>query len=156
MPRRSAGLLLYRRLDEQLEVLLVHPGGPYWATRDEGAWSIPKGEVDHDEEPLEAARREFAEELGSPPPVGGELDLGSVRQRGGKHVAAWAVEGDLDVTTVRSGTFEMEWPPRSGRTITVPEVDRAEWFDLVAARTRCNGAQVELLDRLAGLLTPNP
>lgn len=152
MATRSAGLLLHRRRGGGLEVLLVHPGGPFWASKDLGAWSIPKGEFDLGEVPLDAARREFAEELGTPPPTGDERELGSIRQRGGKEVVAWAVEGDLDVAAVRSGTFEMEWPPRSGRTATFPEVDRAEWFDLPTARTKANPAQVELIDRLEAIL----
>ena len=151
--RTSAGLLLYRRRDGLLEVLLVHPGGPVWARRDDGAWSIPKGEYGADEEPLAAARREFAEELGSPAPEAGEVaDLGEVRQKSGKRVRAWALTGDLDVTRVASNTFEMEWPPRSGRMQTFPEVDRAQWFALPDAREKVNGAQAELLDRLARAL----
>lgn len=150
--RTSAGLVLFRRDGEELEVLLVHPGGPVWARRDAGAWSIPKGEYVTGEEPLAAARREFAEELGSPPPVVGDaelVDLGEIRQKSGKRVRAWALPGDLDVTTVQSNTFEMEWPPRSGRRQAFPEVDRAQWFDLDTARAKINVAQVELLDRLA-------
>ncbi len=152
MTARSAGLLLHRHREGRPEVLLVHPGGPFWASKDEGAWSIPKGEFGEGEPPLDAARREFTEELGSSPPIGGEQDLGSIRQRGGKEVVAWALEGDLDVTTVRSGTFEMEWPPRSGRTESFPEVDRAAWFDLTTARTKVNPAQAELIDRLEVVL----
>jgi predicted NUDIX family NTP pyrophosphohydrolase len=154
-PRRSAGLLLYRRspaAPDEVEVLLVHPGGPVWARRDLGAWSIPKGEYSDEEEPLAAARREFQEELGVAPPHGDAADLGEVRQKSGKLVRAWAIAGDLDPATVVSNTFEMEWPPRSGRRIEVPEVDRADWFGLDAAREKINGAQVALLDRLAELL----
>lgn len=150
-PRRSAGLLLYRGSAESLEVLLVHPGGPVWARRDAGAWSIPKGEYDADEEPLTAARREFEEELGSAPPDGEALPLGEVTQRSGKIVIAWALRGDLDASAITSNTFEMEWPPRSGRRRAFPEVDRAEWFSLDDARAKINPAQAELLDRLAGL-----
>lgn len=146
--RRSAGILLYRRRPQALEVLLVHPGGPFWARRDRGAWSVPKGEYLADEEPLAAARREFAEELGVAPPEGPVVDLGEVRQRGGKHVRAWGLEGEVDVSAVHSNTFELEWPARSGSFIQVPEVDRAEWFGLEEARRRINVAQVELLDRL--------
>jgi predicted NUDIX family NTP pyrophosphohydrolase len=146
---RSAGILLHRRRGERLEVLLVHPGGPFWARRDEGAWSIPKGEYSGEEDPLLAARREFEEELGSPPPNGPAEDLGEIRQRGGKLVRAWAVPGDLDADAIVSNTFELEWPPRSGKVIEVPEVDRAAWFALEEARTRINPAQRELLDRLA-------
>jgi predicted NUDIX family NTP pyrophosphohydrolase len=146
--RRSAGILLHRHPDEALEVLLVHPGGPAWARRDLGAWSIPKGEFEPQEDPLAAARREFQEELGSPPPEGGVLDLGEIRQRSGKWVRAFALAGDFDVTTVSSNTFPFEWPPRSGRMIEIPEVDRAEWFTLSLAREKVNPAQVALLERL--------
>jgi predicted NUDIX family NTP pyrophosphohydrolase len=146
---RSAGILLYRRgSDGALEVLLVHPGGPLWAKRDRGAWSIPKGEYEQGEDPLDAARREFEEELGAPPPAGDVEDLGEIRQKGGKLVRAWAIEGDLDETQARSNTFQLEWPPRSGKLIDVAEVDRAEWFDLDAARERINPAQAPLLDRI--------
>jgi predicted NUDIX family NTP pyrophosphohydrolase len=145
---RSAGILLYRRREGELEVLLVHPGGPFWARRDAGVWSIPKGEYAPQEEPLAAARREFEEELGVAPPEGPPLDLGEIRQRGGKLVRAWALEGDLDASAVASNTFELEWPPRSGRMIEVPEVDRAEWLTLERAREKINPAQAELLDRL--------
>jgi predicted NUDIX family NTP pyrophosphohydrolase len=146
---QSAGILLHRRRDTELEVLLVHPGGPFWARRDAGAWSIPKGEYEAGEDPLAAARREFAEELGSSPPDGPLQDLGEVRQKSGKRVRAWSLAGDLDVTAVHSNTFELEWPPRSGQIIEVPEVDRAEWFALKEARRRINPAQAELLDRLS-------
>lgn len=148
MTRSSAGLVLYRTGPNGLEVLLVHPGGPAWSKRDAGAWSVPKGEYDPSEEPLAAARREFQEELGSPPPAGPTIDLGEVRQKSGKRVRAWAVPGDLDIADVHSNTFTMEWPPRSGQLRTFPEVDRAEWFALPAARERVNPAQVALLDRL--------
>jgi predicted NUDIX family NTP pyrophosphohydrolase len=127
---------------------LVHPGGPFWARKDEGAWSIPKGEYDADENPLAAARREFAEELGSPAPQTLALDLGEIRQKSGKRVTAFALEGDLDPATATSNTCEIEWPPRSGRSITIPEVDRADWFGIEAARTKLNPAQTALLDRL--------
>ena len=146
---RSAGLLLFRRVNDELEVLLVHPGGPFWAKRDLGAWSIPKGEHAEDEDALAAARREFAEELGSPPPDGETIELGEVRQKAGKVVCAWAIAGDLDPRQITSNTFEMEWPPRSGRTRAFPEVDRAQWFGLAEARERINPAQAALLDRLA-------
>src|SRR6184192_2442889 len=126
---QSAGLLLYRMRDGVAEVLLVHPGGPFWKKRDEGAWSIPKGEIEPDETPLEVARREFREELGSDAPDGELMPLGSVRQAGGKVVQAWAASGDLDPAAIRSMTFEMEWPPRSGRTQAFPEVDKDAWFD---------------------------
>jgi predicted NUDIX family NTP pyrophosphohydrolase len=149
MPTRSAGILLYRRRGDRLEVLLVHPGGPFWALRDTGAWSIPKGEFEPGEDALSAARREFAEELGVTLPDGPLEDLGEVRQKSGKLVHAWALEGDLDAGAVSSNTFELEWPPRSGRKIDVPEVDRAEWFALEDAQEKINPAQAQLLDRLA-------
>jgi predicted NUDIX family NTP pyrophosphohydrolase len=149
----SAGILLYRRDAGALNVLLVHPGGPFWARRDEGVWSIPKGEYDGaSEDPLAAARREFAEELGSPPPDGEPLDLGEITQRAGKRVRAWALEGDLDASAIVSNTCEVQWPPRSGRMIEIPEVDRAEWLSLADARVKINPAQVALLDRLQAAL----
>jgi predicted NUDIX family NTP pyrophosphohydrolase len=155
MPARSAGILLHRLSGDRLEVLLVHPGGPFWARRDAGAWSIPKGELATGEEPLAAARREFAEELGSAPPDGPVRDLGEVRQKGGKLVSAWAIEGDLDPDAITSNTFELEWPPRSGNTIEIPEVDRAQWFGLEQGREKINPAQAALLDRLEqALKTP--
>jgi predicted NUDIX family NTP pyrophosphohydrolase len=145
----SAGILLHRSRQERIEVLLVHPGGPFWARRDEGAWSIPKGEFDPaDEDALSAARREFAEELGTAPPSGPALDLGQVRQRSGKHVHAFAVAGDLDPDGITSNTCEVVWPPRSGRTITVPEVDRAAWVTLEEAHAKLLEAQRPLLERL--------
>jgi predicted NUDIX family NTP pyrophosphohydrolase len=147
MAKKSAGLLLFRRTPAGVEVLLVHPGGPLWAKKDEGAWSIPKGEIDADEEPLAAARREFEEELGSP--VSGEfIALAPIRQASGKVVHAWAVEADFDPATFTSGMFSMEWPPRSGRQQEFPEVDRAEWFFIDDARRKINKAQIELLDQL--------
>lgn len=152
MPITSAGLLTYRIKNSRIEVLLVHPGGPYWARKDSGAWSIPKGEVVDDEDELAAARREFLEELGVEPPVAEVRDLGEVRQANGKRVSAWAVEGDVDVTAIVSNSFEIEWPPRSGRRAEFPEVDRAEWFGLDEAAVRINAGQVPLLDRLSGLL----
>jgi predicted NUDIX family NTP pyrophosphohydrolase len=147
--KRSAGVLLYRLGESsEPELLLVHPGGPMWARRDEGAWSIPKGEYDpENEDPEATARREFEEELGSAPPA--ELEpLGEIRQKSGKIVTAFAAEGDLDADSITSNTFELEWPPRSGRTQTVPEVDRAEWFPPDAAKQKLNPAQAELVDRL--------
>jgi len=149
---QSAGLLLYRGHGDGLEVLLVHPGGPLWAKRDAGAWSIPKGEYPDGEDPLDAARREFEEEVGSPPPAGAAADLGEIRQKSGKRVRGWALAGDLDASAITSNTFELEWPPRSGRRIEIPEVDRAEWFGLDAAREKINPGQVPLLDRLEELL----
>jgi predicted NUDIX family NTP pyrophosphohydrolase len=150
--RKSAGLLLFRRLGEDLEVLLVHPGGPFWAKRDAGAWSIPKGECEEGEDPRSAASREFSEELGSPAPEGEALELGEVRQKAGKTVVAWAIAGDLDADQITSNTFELEWPPRSGRSQEFPEVDRAGWFGLAEARRRINPAQAALLDRLGQAL----
>ncbi|WP_456636655.1 NUDIX domain-containing protein [Bradyrhizobium sp. USDA 10063] len=150
----SAGILMYRRSGPRLEVLLVHPGGPYWRRKDEGAWSIPKGEMDGEEDATAVARREFAEETGV------VLDrplepLGEIRQRAGKRVIAFAVEGDLDVHAIRSNTFEIEWPPRSGKMQAFPEIDRAEWFDLAAARVKILEGQRPLLDRLAELVGPS-
>ncbi|MDQ6835700.1 MAG: NUDIX domain-containing protein [Actinomycetota bacterium] len=145
---RSAGLLLYRVGAAGLEVLLVHPGGPFWARRDAGAWSIPKGEYEPGEEPLDAARREFSEELGGAAPDGEPIDLGEVRLKSGKAVRAWAVAGDFDPETLASNTFTMQWPPRSGQSREFPEVDRAQWFALKEARVKLNPAQVALLDRL--------
>ena len=150
--RRSAGLLVYRSKGTALEVLLVHPGGPMWAKRDNGAWSIPKGEYESDEDPLAAARREFTEELGVRPPDGPVQDLGEVRQKSGKVVHGWAVEGDLDVSEITSNTVTVQWPPRSGKTLEIPEVDRAEWFGPELAREKVNAAQVALLDRLSHIL----
>ena len=150
--RRSAGLLVHRERDGRLEVLLVHPGGPMWARRDLGAWSIPKGEYEPGEDPLAAARREFEEELGVAPPEGPVVDLGQIRQKSGKVVSAWALAGDLDVTEITSNTVEVQWPPRSGKLLEIPEVDRAEWFAVPTAREKVNPAQVELLDRLTAIL----
>lgn len=152
MPRRSAGLLVYRRPSDDVEVLLVHPGGPLWARRDDGAWSIPKGEHGPGEDPLDVARREFREELGLEPPASDPAFLGEIRQPGGKRISAWAVEGDLDVREVRSNTFALEWPPRSGRIREFPEVDRAAWFPLDEARRKLLPGQVGFLDRLAELV----
>ncbi|MGN6605929.1 MAG: NUDIX domain-containing protein [Jatrophihabitans sp.] len=150
--KQSAGLLLYRGRGDDVEVLLGHMGGPFWAKKDAGAWSVPKGEYGVDEEPRAAAAREFAEELGSPPPPGPWLDLGEVRQRSGKTVVVWAVEGDLDVASVRSNLVEIEWPPRSGRRIEVPEIDRAAWFRPADARERIVAAQAAFVDRLVAAL----
>jgi predicted NUDIX family NTP pyrophosphohydrolase len=147
----SAGLLLYRTGASGVQVLLVHPGGPFWQRKDLGAWSIPKGEIDADEDPLAAARREFREETGWSG-EGEALALGSVRQKSGKVVHAWAVRGDADARALRSNTFEIEWPPRSGQRRSFPEVDRAEWFDLAEARRRILPAQEPFLDALAAAL----
>lgn len=146
--RRSAGILLFRRSGPQLEVLIAHMGGPLWARRDEAAWSVPKGEHEPDEQPVDAARREFEEELGLAVPPGELIELGSIRQSGGKVVTVWALEGDLDVDAVVPGTFEMEWPPRSGRLERFPEVDRTAWCTTGEARARLVVAQRVFLDRL--------
>lgn len=150
--RRSAGLLLWRRGARGLEVLLGHPGGPFFVRQDDGVWSIPKGEYGDDEEPLAAAFREFGEEIGLAPPDGEPLPLGDVKLRNGKRVAAWALEGDLDAAAARSNLFEMEWPPRSGRLQSFPELDRAAWFDVEAARVKLVPGQRPLLDRLVELV----
>jgi predicted NUDIX family NTP pyrophosphohydrolase len=150
--KESAGLLLYRIVAGTPEVLLVHPGGPFWAGKDEGAWSIPKGEFDAGESPLQAARREFHEETGIVPPEGEPLALAPVRQPSGKRVQAWAVQGDLDPAAVRSNEFTLEWPPRSGKLRSFPEVDRAAWFPLAAARGKIQKGQAALLDELQAKL----
>jgi predicted NUDIX family NTP pyrophosphohydrolase len=146
----SAGILIYRRGAESLEVLLVHPGGPFWAKKDEGAWSVPKGEVDEGEEPRACALRELGEELGSSLGLGEDRleELGSVKQKGGKVVRCWAAEADFDPADLRSNAFTLEWPPRSGTQREFPEVDRAEWFAPAVARRKINPAQVAFLDRL--------
>jgi predicted NUDIX family NTP pyrophosphohydrolase len=148
--KRSAGILLYRLLAEGPQLLLVHPGGPYWAKRDEGAWTIPKGEYEEGESPRECALRELGEELGAAPAIdpASLIDLGSVRQKAGKVVEAWAAEGEFDPADLRSNTFAIEWPPRSGNQREFPEVDRAEWFEPERARTKILPAQAELIDRL--------
>jgi predicted NUDIX family NTP pyrophosphohydrolase len=146
--RRSAGIVLYRAGDGGPEVLLVHPGGPFWAKKDLGAWSIPKGEYEPGEDPQACALREFEEETGTALPEQALVDLGAVVQKAGKEVTAWAARGDLDPATVRSNSFTMQWPPRSGREQEFPEIDRAEWFALDEARAKLVAAQGELLDRL--------
>jgi predicted NUDIX family NTP pyrophosphohydrolase len=151
MPKRSAGLLMYRRDAAGLAVLLVHPGGPFWAKKDLGAWSIPKGEYAQDEEPLAAAQREFAEETGARP-RGEFVPLGEVKQPGGKHVTAWAIEGDFDPAALVSNTFDLEWPPRSGRMRSFPEADRAAWFSPDEARRKILAGQRPFIDRLEQLL----
>ena len=149
--KRSAGLLLYRTRHGAIEAFLVHPGGPFWAKKDEGAWTIPKGEIDEGEDPLAAAMREFAEETGTM--LQGEFRaLPPVRQAGGKTVLAWALAGDLDAAAIRSNEFEMEWPPKSGKRRRFPEIDRAEWFALEEARRKINKAQIVLLDALVALI----
>jgi predicted NUDIX family NTP pyrophosphohydrolase len=150
MAKRSAGILMYKRTDDGPLVLLVHPGGPYWARKDLGAWSVPKGEYDETEDPLCAAIREFAEETGMEPD-GDFRPLGELIQPGRKVVAAWAVEGDLDPRALRSNTFEIEWPPRSGRRQSFPEVDRAEWFTVAQARQKILPGQAGFIDRLLDL-----
>ena len=148
MPKQSAGILMYRGAGAALELLLVHPGGPFWAKKDIGAWSIPKGEYAPDEDPLACARREFAEELGSKPPGGDYRDLGAVTQPGRKAIVAFAAAGDFDPAQLNSNLFEMEWPPRSGRMQSFPEVDRAAWFTPDAARIKILPRQVPFIDRL--------
>jgi len=150
--RTSAGILLYRRSEGRLEVLLAHPGGPLFRQRDEGHWSIPKGEPDGDEPLLDVARREFQEETGHPVPDGPVVELGSIVQKGGKVVHAWAAEGELDTDLAVSNTFRMEWPPRSGQTAIFPEIDRVAWFDPQEARRRVKAAQIPLLERLEATL----
>ncbi|QRR00997.1 NUDIX domain-containing protein [Dyadobacter sandarakinus] len=151
MPRQSAGILLYRKTNNELEVLLVHPGGPFFVKKDLGSWTIPKGEYDDSEEALAAAQREFEEEIGSPV-TGTFLPLGTIRQKGGKVIQAWAVEGDLDADAIVSNTFELAWPPKSGKVETYPEVDKAVWFSVAEAKTRINEKQAELIDRLVALV----
>ncbi len=148
MATTSAGLLLYRRRAGGLEVLIAHMGGPFFARREQGAWTIPKGEHDESEDALAAARREFAEETGAAPPEGPTIELGEVRQAGGKRVRAWALEGDFDPAALRSNTFTLEWPPRSGRSAEFPEIDRLSWVDPAGARRLLVAAQAGLIDEL--------
>ena len=148
MPRTSAGVLLHRRSAAGVEVLIGHMGGPFWARKDDAAWSIPKGEHGPDEDPIAVARREFEEEMGSPVPASELVPLGQVRQSGGKVLTVWAAEGDLDAEATTSNTFELEWPPRSGRVQEFPEIDRAAWVTVEVARTKLVTGQVPLLDRL--------
>src|SRR5205807_9674646 len=153
MPKKSAGLLLYRINDPaEIVVLLVHPGGPFWRNKDEGAWTIPKGEFDDFEDPLEAAKREFKEELGSSPPAGEYFPLKPIKQKNNKTVHAWAVKGDFDPVTLKSNTFSCEWPPKSRSMQEFPEVDRAEWFAPDEAKRKILLAQVPLIDQLLQLL----
>jgi predicted NUDIX family NTP pyrophosphohydrolase len=152
MSKQSAGILLYRKKNADTEVLLVHPGGPFWAKKDVGAWSIPKGEFAEPEEVLAAAKREFAEELGSPPPDGEFLELGQAKQSSGKVVHAWALEADFDAVNIKSNTFHMEWPPKSGQQQEFPEVDRAAWFPLKTAGAKLVKGQLPLLEALASHL----
>src|SRR5688500_10739527 len=147
MARKSAGILLWKREQHSMLVLLAHPGGPFWKNKDAGAWSIPKGEYDDAEEPLAAAKREFAEELGALP-AGEATPLGEIRQKAGKVVTAFALEGEFDCATFQCNSFEIEWPPNSGKRASFPEIDQAQWFSLDEARRRINPAQAELIDRL--------
>ena len=150
--KQSAGILLYRSTDSEPEVLLVHPGGPYWKNKDDGAWTIPKGEFEESEEPLAAAIREFKEETGFI--IQGEFKaLDPILQKAGKIVYAWAIEGDIDATKVKSNFFEMEWPPKSGKKQSFPEIDKACWFALSKAKLKINSSQIALLDQLSEMLT---
>jgi predicted NUDIX family NTP pyrophosphohydrolase len=149
--RPSAGIVLWRCLEGRVQVLLGHMGGPFWAGKDAGAWTIPKGEYEAGDDPLATALREFAEEIGTPVPSTELVDLGEIRQSGGKTVRAWAARGDLDPATATSNTFELEWPPRSGRRQTFPELDRVDWFELDAASTKVVAAQRAFLDRLRAI-----
>jgi predicted NUDIX family NTP pyrophosphohydrolase len=151
MRKTSAGILMFKRHGDELLVLLSHPGGPFWKNRDHGAWTIPKGELEVGEEPADAARREFEEEMGTSP--GESLSpLGEITQKGGKRVIAFCVEGQFDVASLRSNTFEMEWPPRSGRKQSFPEVDQAQWMTIAQARMKILPSQIELLQRLVDFL----
>ncbi len=152
MSRVSSGLLMYRMHGDNLQVLLAHPGGPFFRNKDEGAWSIPKGEIEPGEDKLEAAKREFAEEIGVAP-TGPFIALSPVKQRGGKTVHAWAFLGDCDPSAIVSNTFTMEWPPRSGRQMEFPEIDRAEFFNVAVARRKINAGQVALIDELEEILS---
>jgi len=152
--KQSAGILLYRKADNVLQFFLVHPGGPFYKNKDAGAWSIPKGEFLDDEEPLAAAKREFEEETSQP--VNGDfVPLGSVKLKSGKTVYAWAVEGDIDHETIISNTFEIEWPPRSGKKITIPEIDRAGWFNAAVAKQKINPAQAAFIETLLNIISTN-
>ncbi len=150
MPKQSAGILLYRKAAHGLQVFLVHPGGPFFKNKDEGSWSVPKGEYLPDEDPLMAAKREFQEETGHEI-TGDFIALNAIKQKGGKTVLAWAVEGNIDQGNIKSNTFEIEWPPRSGKKQTFDEIDRAEWFDMATAKIKINPAQAALIDELAAI-----
>ena len=153
MPKHSAGLLLYRKLNNMMQVFLVHPGGPFWKNKDEGSWSVPKGEYEDDEDPLDAAKREFYEETGEY--IDGRfIKLNPIKQKSGKIVQAWAVEGDIDPQNIKSNFFEMEWPPKSGKTQQFPEVDRGEWFSIEQALTKMNPGQVGLVMELTEEIGP--
>lgn len=151
MPKQAAGILLFRRRPAGIEVLLAHPGGPLWARKDAGAWTLPKGQFTDSEQPLDAAKREFEEEMGSAP-TGEFQSLGTLKQPSGKIIHAWAAESDFDVTTVKSNLFELEWPPKSGRKSEFPEVDRAAWFSIAEARVKILKGQAPFLERLLALL----
>lgn len=151
--KQSAGLLIYRQKENRIEVLIVHPGGPYFAKKDKGVWGIPKGNIDGGETPLEAAKREFQEEIGLSPPEDKLIELGEIKYpSGSKSIIAWAIEGDIDVSSFKSNTLQLEWPPRSGKMQDFPEVDRAEWCNLETASVKMFGPQVILLERLAEIL----
>jgi predicted NUDIX family NTP pyrophosphohydrolase len=152
MKKFSAGILVFRRRGKSIEVLLAHPGGPLWAKKDEGAWSIIKGEYDEQEAAFDAAKREFKEETSHDAPEGEYLEIGAIKSKAGKTITAWAVEADFDAETIKSNTFEMEWPPRSGNKQKFPENDRAEWFTLDEATGKINKSQTEFIGRLADLL----
>jgi predicted NUDIX family NTP pyrophosphohydrolase len=152
MTKRSAGILMFKGRGRALRLLLAHPGGPFWAKKDEGAWSIPKGEYDESEDPLVVARREFEEELGSPVPTGGVIELGELVQPSRKQITAYAIEGDFDPSSLKSNLFAMEWPPRSGTMQSFPEVDRAEWFTPEEARTKILPGQRPFIERLVQCL----
>jgi predicted NUDIX family NTP pyrophosphohydrolase len=151
MPKKSAGVLVYRKTKEEYEVLLVHPGGPFWARKDLNSWSIPKGEFEDDEEPIDAAKREFEEETGFK--IEGKfIELNPVKQPSGKLIYSWAVEGDIDASEVKSNLFKMEWPPRSGAFKEFPEIDRAEWFDFETAKQKVLSGQIPILENLKRIL----
>ena len=152
MPKQSAGLLLFKKDDTGLQVLLVHPGGPFWRNKDKGSWTIPKGEFTGEEDPLAAAKREFEEETGGPPPQGDYIPLKAIKQKNGKTVHVWAVAGDFDSANLISNTFLLEWPPKSGRKKEFPEVDRAAWFDPETAKQKMLSGQPNLIDQLLAIL----
>ena len=155
MKRQSAGILLYRFKDGDLQVLIAHPGGPFFAKKDNGNWSIPKGLYEDDEDPFETAKREYEEEIGVPPPSGPYLELGEIKRKDGKTIHVWAAEGNFDESKVKSNIFEMEWPPRSGKMQEFPEIDKALWFDINSASLKLQPVQVEFLKRLAEQLNVN-